>query len=198
MSKLRNVVVGFLALAVLMVAPAFSQGNAGCKNGKFIGTYTSLVTFNDVWGDGSGVVNQTIRQLTLHGDGTATEEATAGPDLLLSAGTVSSRIGSWTCRNDGKLVVTLIWAAYLPTADAVNHGIVPTPPVDILLSGHFRITFLLSVTNANTLTRTQARVRTYDATQDPTDPTGGVLGPLSTTVVVYERVVASDADLLAP
>ena len=164
----------------------------------FVGSYTNLFTFTDVWGDGSGVVNQTIRQFTLHGDGTAIEENTAGPDLLLSGGTVSSRIGSWRCRNDGMLVVTLIWAAYLPTADAVNHGIVPTPPVDVLLSNHFRITFLLSVTDANTLTRTQARVRTYDPTQDPTDPTGGVLGRLNTTVLVYKRVVASDADLLAP
>jgi hypothetical protein len=198
MSKLKSVLVAVVVLSVFVVTPAFPQGNAGCKNGKFVGTYTSLVTFNDVWGDGSNVVNQTIRQLTLHGDGTAIEEFTSGPDLLLSGGTVSSRIGSWTCRNDGMLVVTLIWAAYLPTADAMFHSIVPTPPVDILLSNHFRITFLLSVTNASTLTRPQARVRTYDPTQDPTDPTGGVLGPINRNVVVYTRLVASDADLLAP
>jgi hypothetical protein len=55
-----------------------------------------------------------------------------------------------------------------------------------------------SVTDANTLTLTQSRARVYDPTQDPTDPTGGSLEPLSTNLnVVYKRVVASDADLLA-
>src|SRR6516164_6551377 len=56
MSKMRNVVVAF-ALSVLTVPLAFSQehGNAGCKNGKFIGSYTHLDTIADVWGDGSNV-----------------------------------------------------------------------------------------------------------------------------------------------
>ena len=117
---------------------------------------------------------------------------------MLSGGTTSSRVGSWTCRNNGQLVVTLIFAGYLPTADALNHpSIVPTPPVDILLLQHNKTTYLFSVTDANTLTRTQARNRRYNATQDPTDPTGGVLQPLNTNVVVYKRLVASDADLLA-
>jgi hypothetical protein len=199
MSKLRNIVLACLVLSVFMVMPAFPQGNAGCKNGKFIGSYTHLDTFPDLWGDGTFVLNQTIRQLTLHSDGTATEETTAAPDIMLSGGTTSSRVGSWTCRNDGQLVVTLIFAAYLPTADALNHpSIVPTPPVDILLFQHSRTTYLFSVTDANTLTRTQSRTRRYTATEDPTDPTGGVLQPLVTGPVVYTRLVASDADLLAP
>jgi hypothetical protein len=89
--------------------------------------------------------------------------------------------------------VTLIWAGYNPTADAAIHGIVPAPPVDILLNGHVRATYLFSVTDANTLTRIQSRSRTYDPTQDPTDPTGGTLHKLNTNEVVYKRVVASDA-----
>jgi hypothetical protein len=200
MAKLRNVLVALVALSLFMVTPVFSQGMAGCKNGKFIGSYTTLVTFPDVWGDNTFVLNQTIRQLTLHSDGTANQEDTAAPDIMLSGGTISSQIGSWTCRRDGQLVVTLIWAIYLPTNDSLNHPVftpIP-PPVDILLSGHTRATYLFSVTDANTLTRTQARNRQYDATQDPTDPTGGVLGPLATNVRVYKRLVASDADLLAP
>jgi len=129
MSKLRNVLVAFLALSVFIVLPAFPQGDAGCKTGKFIGSYTHLDTFPDVWGDGSNVENQTIRQLTLHSDGTAIEESTGAPDLMLSTGTISSSIGSWTCRDDGQLVVTLIFAVYLPTTDAVNHpSSVPNPP----------------------------------------------------------------------
>jgi len=200
MSKLKSVLVALVALSVFMVTPAFPQGIAGCKTGKFIGSYTTLVTFPDVWGDGTLVLNQTIRQLTLHSDGTANQEDTAAPDIMLSGGTFSSQIGSWTCRSDGQLVVTLIWANYNPTNDAVNHAVVTPipPPVDILLSGHTRATYLFSVTDANTLTRIQARNRNYDQTQDPTDPTGGVLGPLTANVRVYKRLVASDADLLAP
>lgn len=79
MSKLRNVLVTFFALSVLMATPAFPQGVAGCKTGLFVGSYTHLDTFPDIWGDGSNVLNQTIRQLTLHSDGTATEEFTAAP-----------------------------------------------------------------------------------------------------------------------
>ena len=72
------------------------------------------------------------------------------------------------------------------------------PPVDLFLFEHVRSTSLFSVMDANTLTRTQFRRRVYDPTEDPTDPTGGVLGHLNTNVVVYKRLVASDADLLAP
>jgi hypothetical protein len=198
-SKLRNVVLAFFVLSVFMVMPAFSQGNAGCRTGTFIGSYTHLDTFPDLWGDGSLVLHQIIRQLTLHSDGTVVEETTGAPDIMLSGGTTSSRVGSWNCRNDGQLVVTLIFAAYVPTADALNHpSIIPTPPVDLLLVQHSRATYLFSVTDANTLMRTQSRMRRYNATEDPTDPTGGVLQPLSSSVVVYKRLVASDADLLAP
>jgi hypothetical protein len=99
------------------------------------------------------------------------------------------------------LVVTVIFAVYGPTTDAINHPATvpaPPPPVDLFLMNHIRRTSLFSVTDANTLTRVQSRNRRYTAAQDPTDPTGGVLGGLNTNVVVYKRLVASDADLLAP
>jgi len=200
MSKLKSILLAVVVLSVFMVTPAFPQGNAGCKNGKFIGSYIALVTVPDVWGDGTNVLHQTLRQLTLHSDGTANQEDTSALDIMLSGGTISSEVGSWKCLSDGQLVVTLIWASYTPTNDAVNHPVATPipPPVDLLLSGHTRTTHLFSVTDVNTLTRTEARNRTYDATEDPTDPTGGVLGPLVTIVRVYKRVVASDADLLAP
>jgi hypothetical protein len=200
MSKLRNVVVAFLAFSVFMVIPAFPQGKAGCKTGKFIGSYTQLNTLTDLWGDGSNVEHQIIQQLNLHSDGTVTQENAGAPDIMLSSGLNTPYIGSWTCRKDGMLVVTAISAVYGPTTDAINHpSTVPAPPpVDLFLLEHIRVTSLFSVTDANTLTRIQARNRAYDATQDPSDPTGGVLGPLRTGVVVYTRLVASDADLLAP
>jgi len=200
MSKLKNVVVAFVVLSVFMVIPAFPQGNAGCKNGKFIGSYTLLDTFPDIWGDGSNIEHQLIQQLNLHSDGTVTEEFTGSFDTMLSLGLSTPSVGSWTCRTDGMLVVTQILAIYAPTTDAINHPLsVPAPPpVDLFLFQNNRTTYLLSVTNANTLTRIQARTRRYTPTEDPTDPTGGILGPLRTNVVVYTRLVASDADLLAP
>lgn len=201
MLKLRNVVVAF-ALSVLTGLPAFPQehGNAGCKNGKFVGSYTALDTIPDIWGDGSNIEHQLIRQLNLHSDGTVTEEFSGSPDTMLSFGLSTTAVGSWKCRNDGMLVVTQIHAIYSPTTDAINHpSTVPNPPpVDLFLLQHNRVTSLFFVTGANTLTRIQARNRRYDATQDPTDPTGGVLQSLITDVVVYKRLVASDADLLAP
>src|SRR5215472_1600733 len=203
MSKLRNAVVAFFVLWVFMVIPAYPQGmgSAGsCQTGKFIGSYTHLNTVPDLWGDGSNVEHQLIEQLNLHSDATVTAEFSGAPDTMLSFGLSTPFVGSWMCRKDGMLVVTVLFAIYEPTTDAINHpSTVPfPPPVDLFLLQHTRATYLFSVTDTNTLTRTQARNRVYDATQDPTDPTGGVLRPLNTNLVVYTRLVASDADLLAP
>src|SRR5215831_3360154 len=142
MSKLKNVLLAFLALSMFMGIPAFSQGNgnSGCKNGKFIGSYTTLSTVADIWGDGSNVEHQLISQLNLHSDGTVTEEFDGAPDIMLSFGFTTPSIGSWTCRKDGMLVVTQILAIYVPTTDAINHPTtVPAPPpVDLFLFGHTR------------------------------------------------------------
>lgn len=195
MSKLKHAMVALVALTVFMVRPAFAD--SGCKNGKFVGSYTQATLFTDIWGDGSGVDHTLVSQLNLHGDGTVYEEFSGFPDIMLSAGTGTPAIGSWQCRQDGKLVVTTISTAYAPTNDAALHGI-PNVPTDLLLLFNLRTTRLFSVTDENTLTRIQARTRRYAPAQDPTDPTGGTLRPLNTTVVPYKRLVASDADLLAP
>ena len=139
-----------------------------------------------------------VNQLNLHSDSTADLYFTLFPDLMLSGGSGTPLYGSWQCRQDGKLVVTFITTSYAPTGDAYLHGIVPTPPVDLLLFNQVRSTQLFSVTDANTLTRIQARRRVYAPADDPTNPTGGTLRPLNTTPVVFKRLVASDADLLAP
>jgi len=69
---------------------------------------------------------------------------------------------------------------------------------DVSLSRNFRDTYLFTITDDSTLTQTQFRRRRYTPTQDPTDPTAGTLLPLNTTVVIFNRLIASDADLLAP
>jgi hypothetical protein len=127
-SKLKSVLVAVVLLSAFMVTPAFPQGIAGCKTGKFIGSYTHVNDFPDLWGDGSNVEHQLIQQLNLHSDGTVTNENAGGPDLMLSFGLSTPVIGSWTCRNDGRLVVTAIFAIYGPTTDAINHpSTVPAP-----------------------------------------------------------------------
>jgi hypothetical protein len=202
MSKLEKLILTTAVLSLLMVVPfpANAQSSAGCKTGKFVGTYTNTNVFADLWGDGSGVTHTFVYQLTLHADGTATQEFTGSPDIMLSGGTGTPFVGAWTCRKDGKLVVTMLTAIYGTTTDAVNHpASVPTPPpVDLFLAANSRVTYLFAVTDDNTLTRIEFRRRGYPSPMDPSDPTAGILGALNTTEVVYTRLVASDADLLAP
>lgn len=195
MSKLTKSMFALMGLLVFTAVPAFSQ--SGCKNGKFAGSYVTTVTFPDVWGDGSNIKHTFVLQLNLHSDGTVFENYTGLPDLMLSSGTGTPSVGSWQCRQDGKLIVTLINTGYVPTNDAASHGI-PNVPVDLLLLFHSRTTYLFAVNDENTLTRIQARSRTYAAAEDPTDPNGGTLRPLNISAVDYKRLVASDADLLAP
>jgi hypothetical protein len=190
MSKLKDVMLSLVVL-VFMFIPAFAD--TGCKNGKFIGSYTRPQTLNDIWADSTGVNHTVLFQLNLQSDGTVFQYWTGFLDLMLE-GTGSPYVGSWKCRDDGKLVVTLITATFLQTTD--THGSPAT--VDVLLQNHSRITMLFTVTDGDTLTRTQARSRTYSVTEDPSDPTAGTLTPLNTSVVVYKRLVASDVDLLAP
>ncbi len=202
MSKLQRVTVALVVLSLLTIVAvsANAQGNAGCKNGKFVGSYTSSSSFPDIWGDGTNVAHTFLLQLNLHSDGTATQDFSGFPDLMLSGGTGTPFVGSWTCRRDGKLVVTMITTNYGTTTDAINHpaSVPDPPPVDLFLVLNLRVTYLFTVTDDNTLTRIQARTRRYLAAEDPSDPTGGTLRPLNTTEVVYRRLIASDADLLAP
>jgi len=195
MSKVLNRIFALVALSLFMAISGFAD--TGCKNGKFVGSYTTTRTSPDVWGDGSGVSHTFVYQLNLTSDGTAYEQFTGLPDLMLSEGTSTPAIGSWQCRQDGQLVVNLISTVYLPTKDAALHGF-PNVPTDLLLFLNLRTTYLFSVTDDNTLTRIQARNRRYAAVDDPTNPQGGTLGALDSTSVIYQRLIASDADLLAP
>jgi len=187
-----------LALATLslfIVMPV--SADSGCKTIKFTGSYVTALPNLDVWGDGTGVKHSFISQLNLNSDGTVYEQFSGAADLLLSGGTETPSVGSWQCRPDGKLVVTIIKTVNVPTNQAALHGILNVP-VDLLLLFHSRDTYLFSVIDENTLTRIQARSRRYAPAEDPTDPNGGTLGSLNSSTVQYTRLVASDADLFAP
>ena len=192
MSKLRIVLVALVASSLVAVVPA--SADSGCKTGKFIGTYTSVLPNQDIFGDQT-VFHTFLQQLTLYGDGNAEQYFTGNLDYMINTGSGSPQIGSWGCRKDGKLVVTFLAAGFNPIDPSANAN---TPNPDIALAFHRRATYVFAVTDDNTLTRVQARNRNYAPNQDPTDPAGGSLRPLNTTQVVYKRLVASDADVLLP
>jgi hypothetical protein len=166
----------------------------GCKKFNFVGSYTRPQPNVDIFGDGV-FIHDWVYQLNLHGDGTASQFWTGGPDFMMNGGFGAQWIGSWTCRDDGKLVVTMIVADYNPVAAGTTPNVaVP----DIGLVFHLRSTWLFTVDSASSITRVQARNRVYQSNQDPTDPTGGSLRPINTDTVTYTRLVASDSDLLLP
>ena len=184
-----------LILLVILALALVSSINAavGCKKFAFQGSYTRPDFGNVVSSDAT--VHNFIYQLNLNADGTATQIWTGSSDFIVNQGTIMPRIGSWKCRDDGKLVVTTIEASYAPIPPNTHPD---QPYADVELAFYTRTTALFSVDDANTLTRLQARARRYTPTQDPTDPAGGTLRPLSTDTVTYTRLQASDADLLVP
>ena len=187
----RKIVILSIAMVVFMVVPSYGKPG-GCKKFEFYGSYTRTELNQDVFGDGSAI-HSFVYQLNLHGDGTATQYWTGLNDYLITLGKASPWKGSWTCRSDGKLIITLLVANYYPVTDNPN-----VTGADVELREYFRTTYLFSVDDENTLIQVQARARTYSAAQDPTDPTGGTLGKLSTATLTYKRLIASDADLLLP
>ncbi len=182
-----------LLIAVMMTLSTVTIFAAsGCKTGKFVGSYTRVDPQSDVFGDGL-VIHQYIFQMTLNSDGTALQFWTGLQDFQINTGTGSPSIGSWTCRQDGKLVVTFLAASFAPVPAGPSN---PLPDVSLALN--LRTTLLFTVDDDNTLSRVQSRNRTYAASDDPTNPIGGTLRSLRTNVITYKRFVASDADLLLP
>lgn len=118
-----------------------------------------------------------IDQLTLGVDGTVYSFSSAAFDLILF-GTSNPGTGSWTCLNDGSVLVTTIRSEYLQNSP---FGDVPQPgqPLDINISVNLRITSKLSVLNGNTLQEVDRIVTRVPLTDDPFGP--GVRGGSSCT-----------------
>lgn len=183
------------AITIFMSAAVFAAPKTGCRKFNFTGTFLSPSLNTDAFGDGQ-VIHSYAFQLTLHADGTANQYWTGLPDYMINLGSGSPQIGSWTCRDDGKLVLILVQGSYLPVTTTDDPFHLTSP--DITLLSHSRTTYLFSVDDDNTVTRIQSRTRTYTPAQDPTDATGGSLGSVSSLVRSYKRLAATDADLLAP
>ncbi|MEP7212013.1 MAG: hypothetical protein ABI791_03000 [Acidobacteriota bacterium] len=185
----KKITFVLMILCVFAVVPALADS---CSTGAFVGTYTRASPATDAIGDGN--LHAFLFQLTLHGDGTVTQYWTGLPDYQTSLGTGSINIGSWKCRDNGNLLVTLISASYEASAADPNFGTV----ADVRLWRHFRSTYVFDITNGTTITRTKARTRSYLPAEDPTDANGGILGTLSTTPLVYNKLVATATDLQLP
>lgn len=187
----KKICFQLLFIAVIACVPAFAA-KVGCQKYNFLGSFTRVDAPSDVFGDGT-VIHQYIYQLTLHSDGSARQAWTGAPDYQNTFGTGTDLIGSWTCRDDGKLVINAIYSNYFPTTPSPN-----APNPDIALVRSYRTTALYDVTSDNTLVRIQSRSRSYLPSEDPTNATGGTLLPISNTSITYNRFIATDADLLLP
>jgi hypothetical protein len=192
---LRRTIIALGAIAIFMSVTALAGPKTGCKKFNFTGSFLAADPAFDVFGDGSAIHSFAL-QLTLNSDGSANQYWTGLPDYTLNLGTASHQIGSWTCRDDGKLIINLIQGTYFPVEPNTNTNV---SGQDIELVGHYRTTYLFSVDDDNTLTRMQSRTRSYQVNEDPTNATtAGHLLPLRTTTTTYRRLVATDTDLTAP
>ena len=189
----NKLVLLFAVIAIFTVAPAFAAPT-GCNRIKFQGTYTRAAVNQDVLGDAT-VFHSWVFQLEIRADGTASMHSSAYYDFMINTGSNSPGIGTWTCRADGKLVVTTLAGLLFPIGPNTNPQL---PGADISLEQHVRTTYLFSVDDANTMTQVQSRSRIYGATEDPTNPSGGTLGAINNSSRAYTRFTASDADLLLP
>jgi hypothetical protein len=180
-----------LVAAIITVFTSLTaHSQVGCRSGKFLGSYVDAYPV-DLFGDGT-VIHHYVENLQLHSDGTARTDFDGGPDYMLTYGLDTTSIGSWTCRADGKLILTFLVARYGPTA-------VGTTATDLSQTMHLKRTALITVVDDNTLSVTNVRTRSYAPAEDPTNPNGGRLGQLHTySDYIVHRIIANDADLLVP
>ena len=109
-----------------------------------------------------------IDQLTLSIDGRAYWFSSGAFDLIL-LGTFTPQVGSWTCLNDGTVLVTTLGSEYLQNSPS---GDVPQPDqsLDINISVNLRITAKLSVVDLDTLQQTHRIVTRVPLSDDPFGP----------------------------
>jgi hypothetical protein len=113
-----------------------------------------------------------INQLRLGVDGTAYWFSSAAFDLIL-LGTSMPGIGSWTCLEDGTVLVTTVTTGYFqisPFGDVLQPG----QQLDITIGANFRITQRLSVVDRDTLRVTHSIGTRVSLSNDPLGP--GVVG----------------------
>jgi hypothetical protein len=113
-------------------------------------------------------VNPYIDQLKLGIDGTAYWFQSSSFDLILT-GTYIPQIGSWTCLNDGTVLVTTIGTNFSQNSP---FGDIPQPgqPLDINIFQNVRFTQKLSLVDGNTLQPTHRINTDIPLSSDPLGP----------------------------
>jgi len=113
-----------------------------------------------------------IDQLSLGIDGRASWFLSSSFDSIL-LGAFIPQIGSWTCLDDGTVLVTTIGTEYLQNSP---FGDIPQPgqPLDINISDNIRFTEKLSVVDRDTLRPTHRITTIIPLSNDPFGP--GVVG----------------------
>jgi len=127
---LRPGIIAITAVSLLYAGPAFSvkKDKAGniCKDKNVVGSYTQVSQYS--YPDYYGVVRDRtyVHQLNLNAGGTALLMWTASRDLMINGASDTVQLGSWTCRYDGKLLVTTLAGVHsgIP-ADDLFPGSVP-------------------------------------------------------------------------
>jgi hypothetical protein len=162
-SALTALVALFILSSTALAAP---DDASKCNPFKVTGSY---VRQNNV--------NPYIEQLRLGIDGTAYWFNSGSFDSIL-LGAIIPEIGSWTCLDDGTVLVTTIGTAYFQNSP---FGDIPQPgqPLDINIAENLRLTQKLSVVDRDTLQPTHQISTGIPLSNDPLGP--GVVGRRSCT-----------------
>ena len=191
----KKSIITMIALSMFLALPAFAKKNANaCKDKDVMGPYLRTVAgagFND--GYGNFQERTYLRSILLGSGGIVHQYDGIGLDVALNDAVRSEWNGSWACQDDGSLIVVVYHAIFLPVpAD----GIFPGSVHDLYHSFNEKTTYRFSVDSQDQLTLTEAVVRSYDMFEDPQDPLAGFLSPVFPSSATYNRLKATDADLL--
>jgi hypothetical protein len=191
----KKTIITLVALSVFMAFPALAKNKGNtCKERDVAGPYVRTIS-GAGFVDGYGVYQERtyFRSLTLGPAGTVHQFDGVGQDVMLNAGARSEWNGAWACQPDGSLVVVVYHAIFQPVP---QDTVFPGSVADLYHVLNEKTTYRFTVDSNDMLTLTEAVVRSYDMFEDPQDPSAGSLGPVFPGSATYNRLKATDADLL--
>lgn len=191
---MKKVLITLVATSVFMFTPAFAAKDKidGCKEADVVGSYVNVSPQEQEVSDGS-IRNVTyLFQLSLNAGGTVSQNFTGKGDFMVTGGTDATAYGSWTCRADGTLLLSTIYAIYHATT---YNPFSDQTVSDIELNSHIRHNRVFSVDDPNTITMRQSMYWYYQPNEDPTDLSGGWQSDEAFPDIEYTRLVPSDFGL---
>lgn len=190
----KRTIFSVIVLSFFLASPAYSAKTPGvtaCKIDAVAGSYVRVSQSQSVGFDGTIIDRTYLFQLKLSSDGIAVQNFTGADDMFDIYGGESDGVGSWECRKDGKLLVTMFSGSYRPVVD----GLDPFTGESVQASElrfHYLVSYLLSVTSADTLKTVETGVKEFNMSEVPTDPNAGSLVTLHTLEREYNRVKPID------